>query len=264
MQRYVRALLIGATLIVGVMALPASTETLRDHLRRYPSINQLLALEEARGELVYPDWFAGTWQVRTTLVDLTAPLGGKVINREAFEASRALKGKPVTLPARFVRNTRGAVVADLRFNGRSIAAAYLGKDNVLNVEVRPDNPNRQLLTLRGDRRGELITLRRRTEQPGQGRFDTAELYQQTFSGGGRIPNLRTIETTTLYKLGTDRRIKAEQLTAVYLDPRDPRYFDARDRPVTLYRYRLEFEPLKQAGTAARTSPAPEERRGARG
>jgi hypothetical protein len=43
-------------------------------------------------------------------------------------------------------------------------------------------------------------------------------------------------------------IIAEQVTAIYLSPQDPNYFEAIDpeslfgqpRPVALYRYRLEF------------------------
>ncbi|BAC91773.1 glr3832 [Gloeobacter violaceus PCC 7421] len=217
---------------------PVAATPLAERVRAFPAVGEALNLAAARGELVYPDWFAGTWRVRTTLADLAAPQGETVINRQAFAASQTLKGKPVDFQARFVRNRRQQVVADLAFNNRSIAEAYFGRANVLGVEVRPDEPNRQVIALKGDRRGELVTLRRHSEKPAANRFEVAEFYQQTFTGS-RVPNLRAIETVTLYtRQGAG--ITAEQITAVYLDPRDPAYFDAKGRAVTVYRYRLEF------------------------
>ena len=203
-------------LLVVLLASPVRAETLAEHVRRFPQVNEAVAMDTARGELVYPDWFFGTWQVSTTLVDLAAPLGDGVINRRAFAASRALKGKPVRFRARFVRNRFGEVVADLAFNARSISEAYLGKA-VIDVVVRPEDVNRQVLKLRGGREGELVTLRRRTEGSGADRFDAAEFYQQTFTGE-RVPTLRAIETTTLYTRRPTGTFTADQMTAVFLDP----------------------------------------------
>ncbi len=233
-----------AVLLLTCLGLPAWAVPLSQWVNNFPKIQSAQVLESASGALVYPEWFLGTWQVRTTLTDLAAPLGEKIINRQAFAASRSLKGKPVSFRARFIRNSRQEVVADLAFNNRSISEAYFGKENIVRVEAGPEEPNRQVLTLKGNRRGELITLRRRTEQPGTNQFDVAEFYQQTFIGS-RVPNLRGIETTTLYRRTRDDRIGADQVTAVFLDPRDPAYFDARNRPVTLYRYRLDFERLSR-------------------
>nr|WP_319592620.1 hypothetical protein [Zarconia navalis] len=43
---------------------------------------------------------------------------------------------------------------------------------------------------------------------------------------------------------TDRvtadRVTADRVTAIYLSPQDPDYFKAQDRPVALYRYRLDL------------------------
>ncbi|MEW5859950.1 MAG: DUF6816 family protein, partial [Cyanobacteriota bacterium] len=39
-------------------------------------------------------------------------------------------------------------------------------------------------------------------------------------------------------------IEADQVTAIYLSPQDPDYFKAIDRPVALYRYRLQLLPVE--------------------
>ncbi|MEL6327067.1 MAG: DUF6816 family protein, partial [Cyanobacteria bacterium J06626_23] len=41
--------------------------------------------------------------------------------------------------------------------------------------------------------------------------------------------------------GEHPAITADQITAIYLSPRDPDYFKAFNKPVALYRYRLTFE-----------------------
>ncbi|AGY60635.1 DUF6816 family protein [Gloeobacter kilaueensis] len=227
----------GIALVFWLQLVRPAAATLAERLRSFPAVGEPLPLPAAQGALVYPAWFEGTWQVRTTLVDLAAPLGKKVIDSQAFAASRQLRGKPITFLARFVRSG-GLVVADLAFNDRSIAEAYFGRRNVLGVEVRPQDPNRQVLRLRGNQRGELLTLRRQIDKPTPDRFDVGEYYQQIFTGS-RVPSLRGIETVTLYSR-TRTGIGAEQMTAVYLDPREPAYFEAGGRAVSAYRYRLEF------------------------
>ena len=39
-----------------------------------------------------------------------------------------------------------------------------------------------------------------------------------------------------------KKVEADQVTAIYLSPKDPDYFTAGGHPVALYRYRLELLP----------------------
>ena len=62
--------------------------------------------------------------------------------------------------------------------------------------------------------------------------------------------LNEVETTTAYRVveggengdSASKRIEADQVTAIYLSPKDPDYFAAGGHPVALYRYRLELLP----------------------
>ncbi|MEM0981619.1 MAG: DUF6816 family protein, partial [Cyanobacteria bacterium P01_H01_bin.58] len=138
------------------------------------------------------------------------------------------------------------VVADRAFNGLSLAQAYLGADAIKAVKVDPQNPNRQLTILRGDRQLESTVLSRATESPAEDRFITTEVFQQVFRGTNQ-PYLNEVETTTAYhRLAVEQGIdtvEADQVTAIYLSPQDPDYFKALSQPVALYRYRLELLPI---------------------
>jgi hypothetical protein len=136
---------------------------------------------------------------------------------------------------------RSAVVADRAFNGLSLARAYLGDRTVKAVKVDPDSPNRQITILQGDRQLISIVTDRATELK-ENRYVTTEIFGQQFRGTGVRPYFNQVESTTAYCYTPDTTAKiiADQVTAVYLSPQDPDYFKAGDRPVALYRYRLEF------------------------
>lgn len=227
-------------------------------LAHFPQWEKITTAQAAVGDLIYPHWMLGDWQVTSTLVDLVAPLAPDLVT-PGFEGNRQYLNVPISFPVRFVeeksvsqlkiiprRSPRGdlAVVADRAFNGLSLARAYLGDNAVLSVKVDPDSPNRQITFLRGDRQLVSIVTKRATESPPLG-FITTEVFQQLFKGGSR-PYFNTVESTTSYhKLPTSHPvIEADQVTAVYLSPQDPDYFAAGSRPVALYRYRLEFFPPK--------------------
>ncbi|MBD1925011.1 hypothetical protein H6F74_01740 [Trichocoleus sp. FACHB-90] len=222
----------------------------------------------AEGDLVYPDWMVGTWKVTSTLVDLVAPLAPEILT-PGFESNRRYLNQPVSFYVRFnpiIHTSEGLsrfflnpksrdvlgrlilpknslkipqVVADRAFNGLNIGRAYLGDRAILSVKVDPRSPNRQITSLRGNRQLVSIVTGRGTETPAPDKFIATELQEQIFRG---IPSpyFNTVETTTAYhRLGSS--IEADQVTAVYLSPQDPDYFKALERPVALYRYRLELE-----------------------
>jgi len=250
----------------------AQAGVLADRLAAFPDWQSKPPLHPAQGDLAYPDWFAGTWTVTTTLIDLAAPLAPDLIT-PGFESNRPYLSQPIGFQARFVaesprrgKNVPGlplqvpslqvsiaqgrspALISDRAFNGLNLAKAYLdgsgkgGNSPVLAVKVDPSNPNRQITLLRGDRQLVSTVSDRATESASATEFITTELFQQEFRGAPQV-YFNTVETTTAYTHhpAAHPTITADQVTAIYLSPQDPDYFKAGERPVALYRYRMEFE-----------------------
>ncbi|NER39568.1 MAG: hypothetical protein F6J93_37455 [Oscillatoria sp. SIO1A7] len=253
---------------------------LADRLARFPNWESKPPVQVASGDLVYPEWMAGTWEVTSTLVDMVAPLAPDFVS-PGFESNRRYLNQPTKFQVRFGANkkvynsefldmmllplpiarnkglAKKEVVADRAFNGLKIAQAYLGDRAVLSVKVDPHNPNRQITLLRGNRQLVSVTSDRSSEIPGSDRFIATEISQQVFRGESQI-YFNEVETTTAYlflEQGTVRddmpmtkkpikKIEADQATAIYLSPQDADYFVVPGRPVALYRYRLELSPVQ--------------------
>lgn len=230
---------------------------LAERLESFPAWENKPLVQAAEGDLVYPEWMAGTWSVKSTLVDLVAPLAPDIVT-PGFESNRRYLNEPVSFTVRFVRSLsvpkflkfiplpsrmQTAVVADRGFNGLNLARAYLGDRAVIAVKVDPESPNRQVTLLRGERQLVSVVTGRATEMSDNGEFITTEVFQQQFRGTSR-PYFNQVESTTAYRHSqkTAPTVEADQVTAVYLSPQDPDYFAASSRPVALYRYRLEFFP----------------------
>lgn len=245
----------------------AQAGALQDRLAQFPNWQDKPPVETAKGDLVYPDWFAGEWQVTTTLLDMASPLAPDVVT-PGFDSNRQYLNQPVLFRVRFVdqaalddrpkfsRQAMQAIqtmrraapetklVSDRAYNGLNLARAYLGDRPVIAVKVDPNNPNRQITLLRGNRQLVSIVTGRATEAPSPQAFATTEVFQQMFRGTSQ-PYLNEVETTTAYQHQPDHEhpITADQVTAIYLSPQDPDYFAAGDSPVALYRYRLDFRPV---------------------
>ena len=230
---------------------------LSQRLANFPEWQQLSFVKPATGDLIYPDWMAGTWQVTSTLVDAVAPLAPEIVT-PGFAGNSEQINEPVSFLVRFLpqpapitglkiipRISPSRLVADRAFNSLNLAKAYVGDEAVLSVKVDPNSPNRQITFLRGDRQLISIVTGRATETTPQGDFITSEVFQQLFKmQGAAQPYLNAVESTTAYHPVTTPTpaIVADQVTAVYLSPQDANYFIAVSRPVALYRYRLEFLP----------------------
>jgi len=236
-------------------------------LEQFPQWQTKPPVEAARGDLTYPDWFEGDWTVTTTLQELYAPLAPEVVT-PGFDNNQDYLEEPVVFKARFQKQEAGsprlpwvrslfptseqpAIVADRALNGLNLARAYFNQANdglgdrlVQKVTVDPQDPNRQVTRMRGDRQLISTVMGRLTEAPDPDHYLTTELSQQVFRGIPQ-PYLNEVETTTDYyhqsEINAESAIVADQITAIYLSPQDPDYFKAGDRPVALYRYRLEFE-----------------------
>lgn len=236
----------GAAILLWLLWMPiAHAGTLSDRMAAFPDWHNKPKLNRATGALIYPNWIAGTWKVKSTLLDLAAPLAPEVVT-PGFESNRAYLNQPIEFNVRFTQQGQ-SVIADRAFNGVQIARAYLGDRQVLSVKVDPKSPNKQITFLKDEQQLISTISDRATETPDPEEFITTELFQQVFRGIGRI-YLNQVEITTAYhhQVGQKPDILADQITAIYLSPQDPDYFKARETPVALYRYRLEFFPTDAA------------------
>jgi hypothetical protein len=155
-----------------------------------------------RSDLEYPPWFAGDWWVTS--------------REEGAPAAEALHWR-----VRFRPGRDGAVVGDRAANARAVGKALLG-DDLQEVRDDPENPNRQLARLRGDRLLETTVVGRRTARdPEDGTvFLADELVLQVLHAPGD-PRVSRIETLSRYVAHTEDLppwIEAEQWQARYPSP----------------------------------------------
>ena len=125
---------------------PAWASPLSERVDQWPawSLPGPLKRPSTKGDLIYPDWFEGLWEVNS--IDVDAPEDAPLIHQ-----------------ARFVRDRRGRLVSDRSFNALAIGKALLG-DKLLRVEDDPETANRQIAKLKGDQRLETTVTGRRQEK----------------------------------------------------------------------------------------------------
>ena len=255
----VLACLLWVVLWVGGPSLPAQAGNPADRIAAFPNWLEKPPVDPAEGDLVYPNWLAGSWVMTSTLVEMLAPLAPDVTT-PGFEGNQQFLHNPIRTQVRFVPSTalrRGAlpipllslptggslvktaVVSDRAFNGLNLAKAYFG-DRIFRVWVDHRDSNRLITKFRDNRKLFSTTIGRAAEQPDATHFVSIEFFQQFFQVP-RKPYKNQVEITTEYQLQPDGRVTANQLTAVYLNPPHPKAYLAGDRPVALYRYQLEFE-----------------------
>jgi hypothetical protein len=250
---------------------PVQADQLGDRISQFPHWSGKPILTAVnQDDLIYPDWFLGDWEMETTLLDMVAPLAPTLVT-PGFESNRQFLNQPIRCDIRFINAppTRGnspvpqilprnsqRIVADRAFNGMSLGKAYLGDRTLRQVQVDPQNPNRQITDLTGDRQLISTVTGRATATANPTQFTTSELFLQEFRGSGQI-YFNEVENTTDYRFNSKFKIQnskfpitATQVTAIYLSPKDPDYFKTLPRnnplappqPVALYRYRLDFLP----------------------
>ncbi|MEM1368559.1 MAG: DUF6816 family protein [Cyanobacteria bacterium P01_H01_bin.15] len=235
----------------------AQAGELSERLAMFPLWSGKPSLDIAVGDLIYPDWFEGTWRVRSVLKTQIAPLAPEIVT-PGFQQNEQYLEEPVSFEVRFRPTSQGLktgvlpsvfgsqlpVVSDRAFNGLRIARAYLGESGVRKVKVDPANPNRQLTELADQQVLVSTVTARASETPSAREFISSELTQQQFRGQRRTSiYLNQVETTTGYRQIMTGQIQADQVTAIYLSPQDPNFFDAGGRPVALYRYHLDLKRL---------------------
>ncbi|MEM6613593.1 MAG: DUF6816 family protein [Cyanobacteria bacterium P01_C01_bin.72] len=230
----------------------AAAASLSERIEQFPQWTNKPSVKLAKGDLKYPEWMAGTWDVTSTLTEQFAPLAPDIVT-PGFEGNQDYINQAIAFKVRFgkeydaapqglrglIKSSTPEVVADRVFNGTKIAEAYLGADNVAQVKIDPKNPNQQITFLAGERRLISKITGRQREIPASDRFIATEVTQQLFKSPERL-YLNEVETTSSYRLLDSGTITAEQITAIYLSPQDPDYFIAGDRPVALYHYHLDL------------------------
>jgi hypothetical protein len=245
-------------LVIGVMVpSEAKAAALTERIAAFPQWTGKPSVEAAIGELVYPDWLAGSWMMTSTLVQMVAPLAPEVTT-PGFDGNQQFLNKPITCPVRFVPSNllesgrsvlpflslptkslvKARVVSDRAYNGLNLSRAYLG-DRVFRVWVDPRDATRMITKFRDNRKLFATTTGRAIEQPDPTHFIATEFFQQFFQSPEK-PYKNQVETTTEYSLQPDNSILADQFTAVYLNPPHPKAYLAGDRPVALYQYKLKF------------------------
>ena len=248
-KRLIFSLVFFVVILLGIE--PSYAGELRDRIAQFPQWENKPSLSIAKGDLIYPHWMEGTWTVTNSLIDMVAPLAPNLIT-PGFESNRKYLHQPIQFNVKFEpsQNTsltsnfiRDSIIADRAFNGLNIGRAYLGEKGVLSVKVDPQNPNRQITFLKGDKKLVSVVTSRGTEIPKNNEFIATEVCQQIFQGETQI-YLNQVETTTHYHwLEKENQIEADQITAIYLSPQDPDYFKAGNHPVALYRYYLKLIPV---------------------
>lgn len=230
----------------------AMAASLSDRLGQFPQWTNKPSVKSAKGDLEYPEWMAGMWNVSSTLTEQFAPLAPDIVT-PGFEDNKNYLHQEIAFQVRFgteydtrspgllsaFKSTKPGVVADRAFNGTKIAEAYLGDDRVYKVKIDPDNPNQQITFLQGERKLISKVTGRGYQIPTEKQFIATEVTQQLFRSPERL-YLNEVEITSKYELLDPDHISAEQMTAIYLSPQDPDYFTAGDRPVALYHYHLDL------------------------
>lgn len=237
----------------------AQASTPVERLAAFPNWQDKPTVDPAEGDLVYPNWLAGSWVMTSTLVEMLAPLAPDVTT-PGFEGNQQFLHQPIRTQVRFLPSAalrrgplavpllslptggslvKADIVSDRAFNGLNLGKAYFG-DRIFRVWVDPRDSNRLITKFRDNRKLFSTTIGRAALQPDATHFVSTEFFQQFFQVP-RKPYKNQVEITTAYQLQPDGRVTADQLTAVYLNPPHPKAYLAGDRPVALYRYQLEFE-----------------------
>lgn len=251
----------GILLLIGMILSanrPAWAGELSDRLASFPNWESPSKGVVAKGELIYPDWFDGSWQATSTLKEAIAPFAPDLVT-PGFEQNKTTVGQPVVFTVRFsdqvmprpVKASQGiigianpppqqGIVADRAFNTTSLGNATVGEGFVQSVTLDPDDFSRLVTQFKNGQQLVSESRERAIEQEKPEDFISSEMFLQTFRSASQI-YLNQVENTTGYHRVAPGRIEADQITAVYLSPQDPNYFKTRTHPVALYRYDLILE-----------------------
>ena len=206
-------------------------------------------------DITYPESFLGTWDVESVLVSVDLPQGAEYVPDMTVvqRAQQQDQGKIVKYSALFVRNPRGQVVTDRRFNTASLVRTYTGKDVTSRITWDIGDPGRLEMSLPGGYEVTTRVTRRMEEMDADAaRLETSEFFEQIIeSEQAQSPKVKASQAYTKYHWRTadvaqgGPEIVATQVVSDYVAPAmgdDPRVLLSRTsgKPVTIYTYRMAF------------------------
>ena len=181
-------------------------------------------------DVFYPDWFAGTWKVKSQTTDVQAPCGVTLFGgNSTYDRARNEIGTFLDYESRFIPDGTGRFVADREFNVKSIAKVAMGPNSVVDVSMATPNKFSCLLSPIGSPSMltvDLLVLNRRQENVDATNFHCSEVVREVVSPVGQSgtpsrpqsPLLKEIETASLYRLVRPTEIRCIQRSATFLLP----------------------------------------------
>jgi len=226
--RQLRTILAATAMALGLLlCLGAGNGVLAERVEQWPHWELPAPLPRpGRGDLVYPAWFLGEWQVSCS--------------------------DGTSYPVRFLTTAEG-VVGDRGFNAAAVGQALLG-ERLRGVATDPANPNRQIAHLRQGDGGRLelesTVVGRRREQPANGELLVDELALQVLHGPAD-PAVSRVETLSRFRRQPDGSISGDQWQASYGSPSEGLAASAlRSSHVSLRLERREPPTDPASGTGA--------------
>lgn len=205
-------------------------------------------------DLVFPEQFEGVWDVMSELVSVETPLGEDAVpNLMALRrAQREDLNRPVRYQVSFIRNDRGKVVFDRRFNTASMLSMYYdGQLDSISQRIswNPNDPNVLSLSMPQGFSVRTRVTRRSEEFPAADRIETSEYVESVYEDGGSgAPRVKASQCFTKYKFrggslpAGSPSIVASQRVSDYLTPMDGEaaFLAAANKPYAVYAYRMAF------------------------
>ena len=218
-------------------------------------------------DIIYPDWFRGTWDVYSETTTVEAPCGVPLfVGNSTFAAAKREIGASNALQyrARFVEGSAGTI-ADREYNVREIAKQAMGTNAVQDVSLATPDKFSCLLSPAGAGQVlsvDLLTLARRQEKIDGKNFHCAEVVRQVVvpvnqnkpqmtplppqQPSSKTVLLKEIETASLYTLEDENKVKCVQRSATFLLPsqQDPLaqqlWQMSRGRPIDVRFYDVTY------------------------
>eukprot|EP00562_Extubocellulus_spinifer_P033219 CAMPEP_0178699486 /NCGR_PEP_ID=MMETSP0699-20121125/11099_1 /TAXON_ID=265572 /ORGANISM="Extubocellulus spinifer, Strain CCMP396" /LENGTH=329 /DNA_ID=CAMNT_0020345623 /DNA_START=1992 /DNA_END=2981 /DNA_ORIENTATION=+ len=217
-------------------------------------------------DIVYPTWFDGRWDVYSETTSVEAPCGIPLFGGNSTFASAKKEigpGSALRYKARFIEGAPG-IIADREYNVREIVKQAMGENAVQDVSMATPNKFSCLLAPAGAGQilsVDLLTLARRQEIIDGKNFHCSEVVRQVVAPinqgkpqmtplpsqqPGKTVLLKEIETTSLYSLESDNKIRCLQRSATFLLPsqQDPVAYQlwqlSRGRPIDVRFYDVTY------------------------
>ena len=218
-------------------------------------------------DIIYPDWFRGTWNVYSECTSVEAPCGIPLFGGNSTFAKAKQEIGPANAlryRARFVEGSAGTI-ADRDYNVREIVKQAMGENAVQDVSLATPDKFSCLLAPAGAGQiltVDLLTLARRQENIDAKNFHCAEVVRQVVAPINQnkpqmtpLPSqqpssktvlLKEIETASLYTLEDDDKVRCLQRSATFLLPsqQDPLaqqlWQMSRGRPIDVRFYDVTY------------------------